>query len=185
MHPLVRIISIHTHPSIHPFIRTHQYILKRCKGKLIKAKDLAADFTFYSLVTGPVHSCAISTPLGAYCPATILTLETYLSHWLFYKLSYINIYPSIRTRPSIPSSITIPIPLFPLPVCLGKENLTEINLLCEFYCCWDSHRYGFHDKLPCRSDYRGFVFHVCIHDSCTAPAFQCIVHQAASCYTCT
>ena len=31
-------------------------------------------------VTGPVHSCVISTPLGAHNPLTILALETYHTH---------------------------------------------------------------------------------------------------------
>ena len=37
----------------------------------IKSEDLTSDFTFYPLVTGPNHSCAISTPRGAYSPAAV------------------------------------------------------------------------------------------------------------------
>ena len=38
----------------------------------IKSEDLSSDLTFYPLVTGPVYSCAISTPRGAYSPAAVL-----------------------------------------------------------------------------------------------------------------
>ena len=37
----------------------------------IKTEDLSADFTFYPLVTGPVHSCVISTPQRASSPEAI------------------------------------------------------------------------------------------------------------------
>ena len=36
--------------------------------------------TFYPLVTGPVHSCAISTPRGAYSPAAVSAHWTYRTH---------------------------------------------------------------------------------------------------------
>ena len=39
----------------------------------IKSEDLSSDFTFYPLVAGPVHSCAISIPRGAYSPAAVST----------------------------------------------------------------------------------------------------------------
>ena len=39
----------------------------------IKSEDLSSDFTFYPLVTGPIYSCAISTPRGAYSPAAVPT----------------------------------------------------------------------------------------------------------------
>ena len=35
---------------------------------------------FYPLVTGPVHSCAISTPRRAYSPAAVLAHLTYRTH---------------------------------------------------------------------------------------------------------
>ena len=37
----------------------------------IKSEDLSSDFTSHPLVTGPVHSCAISTPRRAYSPAAV------------------------------------------------------------------------------------------------------------------
>ena len=37
----------------------------------IRSEDLSSDFTFYPLVTGPVYSCAISSPWRAYSPAAI------------------------------------------------------------------------------------------------------------------
>ena len=43
-------------------------------------KDLSSDFTFYPLVTGPVHSCAISTPRGAYSPAAVSAHWTHRTH---------------------------------------------------------------------------------------------------------
>ena len=52
-------------------MRTKLIQLKVKKGKGaglqsdIKSEDLSADFTIYSLVTEPVHSCAISTPRRA------------------------------------------------------------------------------------------------------------------------
>ena len=42
----------------------------------IKSEDLSSDFTFYPLVTGPVHSCAISTLRRVYSPAAIS------AHWI-------------------------------------------------------------------------------------------------------
>ena len=36
---------------------------------------------FTPLVTGPVHSCAISTPRGAYSPAAVSAHWTYRTHW--------------------------------------------------------------------------------------------------------
>ena len=52
--------------------------LNKGKGKgkgflksAIKSEDLSSDFTFYPLLTGPVYSCAISTPRGAYRPAAV------------------------------------------------------------------------------------------------------------------
>ena len=44
---------------------------------VIKSEDLSPDFTFDPLVTGPVHSCAISTPLREYSPAAISAHLTY------------------------------------------------------------------------------------------------------------
>ena len=46
----------------------------------IKSEDLSSDFTFYPLVTGPVHPCAISTPRGAYSPAAVSAHKTYRTH---------------------------------------------------------------------------------------------------------
>ena len=43
-------------------------------------KELSSDFTFYPLVTGPVQSCAISTPRGAYSLAAVLAHWTYRTH---------------------------------------------------------------------------------------------------------
>ena len=37
----------------------------------IKSEDLSSDFTSYPLVTGHVHSCAISAPRRAYSPAAV------------------------------------------------------------------------------------------------------------------
>ena len=60
-----------------------------CKGKgtVLPSEDLSADFTFYSLVTGPVCLCAISTPLRAYSPAVIL------AHWAHRKHFAIPVIP--------------------------------------------------------------------------------------------
>ena len=46
----------------------------------IKFEDRSSDFTFYPLVTGPVHSCAILTPRGAYSPAAVSAHWTYRTH---------------------------------------------------------------------------------------------------------
>ena len=46
----------------------------------LKSEDLSSDFTFYPLVTGPVHSCAISTPWRAYSPAAVSAHWTYRTH---------------------------------------------------------------------------------------------------------
>ena len=46
----------------------------------IKSEDLSSHLTFYPLVTGPVYSCAISTPLRAYNPASISANWTYRTH---------------------------------------------------------------------------------------------------------
>ena len=46
----------------------------------IKPEDLSSDLTFYPLVTGPVHSCAISSARRAYSPAVISTHWTYRAH---------------------------------------------------------------------------------------------------------
>ena len=46
----------------------------------IKSEDLSSNFTFYPLVTGPVQSCAISTPRGAYSPVAISVHWTYRTH---------------------------------------------------------------------------------------------------------
>ena len=40
-------------------------------------KVISSDFTFYPLVTGPVHSCAISTPRKSCSPAVIP------AHWIY------------------------------------------------------------------------------------------------------
>ena len=45
-----------------------------------KSEDLSSDFTFYPLVTGPVHSCVISTPRGSYSPAAVSAQWTYRTH---------------------------------------------------------------------------------------------------------
>ena len=37
----------------------------------IKSEDLPSDFTFYLLITGPVHLCTISTSRRAYSPAAV------------------------------------------------------------------------------------------------------------------
>ena len=39
--------------------------------------SISSDFTFYPLVTGPVHSCAFSSPRRAYSPAAISAHWTY------------------------------------------------------------------------------------------------------------
>ena len=41
----------------------------------------SSDFTCYPLVTGPAHSCAISTPRRAYSPAAVSAHWTYRRHW--------------------------------------------------------------------------------------------------------
>ena len=43
-------------------------------------KTGSSDFTFYPLVTEPVHSYAISTPRGAYSPAAVSAHWTYRTH---------------------------------------------------------------------------------------------------------
>ena len=45
--------------------------------------------SFYSLVTGPVHLCAISAPWGAYSPADISALRTYRTHSHLCPTTYI------------------------------------------------------------------------------------------------
>ena len=47
---------------------------------IIEQKHLSSDFTFYPLVTGPVHSCAITTPRRAYSPAAVSAHWTYRTH---------------------------------------------------------------------------------------------------------
>ena len=47
--------------------------------KCIKSEDLSSDFTSYPLVTGPVHSCAISTS-RTYNPAAVSAHCTYRTH---------------------------------------------------------------------------------------------------------
>ena len=44
---------------------------------------LIIDFTFHNLVTGPVHSCAFSTPREAYSPAAIS------AHWSYNTLCHL------------------------------------------------------------------------------------------------
>ena len=43
----------------------------RVYSPISRLKAYHPTFTFYPLVTGPVHSCAISTPRRAYSPAAI------------------------------------------------------------------------------------------------------------------
>ena len=48
----------------------------------MKSEYLASDFfTFYPLVAGPVHSCAISAPRTAYTTAVISAHWIYRTHW--------------------------------------------------------------------------------------------------------
>ena len=46
----------------------------------IKSENLSADFSFHPLVTGPIRSCAISTPRRAYSPTAILAHLSYRGH---------------------------------------------------------------------------------------------------------
>ena len=46
----------------------------------IKCEDLSSDFTFHPLVTGSVHSCAISNSRRSYSPAAISTHWTLSTH---------------------------------------------------------------------------------------------------------
>ena len=46
----------------------------------MKFEDRSSDFTFYPLVTEPVHSYAISTPRGTYSPAAVSAHWTYRTH---------------------------------------------------------------------------------------------------------
>ena len=91
-HQVIIMIIIHVHSSIRNYIfdiiifKFHYKVLgqrEHIKGKGAglssdnMSEDLSSAFTFYPMATGPVHSCAISTPRKAYSPAVTSVHRTF------------------------------------------------------------------------------------------------------------